>query len=394
MAYDHGKQHRRIRDERGRRAAVTSTDAKDASRPHRRPRLRDVADHAGVSIATASRALSGAPGVSAIMATRVRGVAEELGYVANLHARSLAGGPTSVVGLVVHEIGDPYFSEIASGVIGLAGERGRTVQICHSGRDPQMELLQIRTLITHRVGAILIAGSGYTDPALQVDADRALRSFQDSGGRVAVIGRHFLHADAVLPDNVAGGAAVARHLLSLGHQDIAVAAGSRRLTTVADRLAGIDAALQEVGRSLSELPVFTGSFDREGGRRAAESVLSEHPETTAVIALNDLMAMGILSTLRERGVQVPSDMSVAGFDDVTVASDLAPSLTTVRLPMSQLGRLALEMALKPPSVRPRRKTTSHQLQVRNSTGPRRAVSAALRGVDHGAAVTVERRTDA
>ena len=353
------------------------------TRTSSQPRLADVAAAADVSIATASRSLAGRTGVSPAVAERVRRTADALGYVANVHAQTLAGGATATVGLVVHEIGDPYFSEIASGVIGLAGERGRTVQICHSGRDPQMELLQIRTLITHRVGAILIAGSGYTDPALQVDADRALRGFQDSGGRVAVIGRHFLHADAVLPDNVAGGSAVARHLLSLGHQDIAVAAGSRRLTTVADRLAGVDAALREVGRSLSELPVLTASFDREGGRRAAESVLSEHPGTTAVIALNDLMAMGILSTLRERGVQVPTEISVAGFDDVTVASDLAPSLTTVRLPMSQLGRLALEMALKPPSVRPRRKSTSHQLQVRNSTGPPRAVSSALRP-DHAA----------
>lgn len=333
------------------------------------PRLADVAAAADVSIATASRSLAGRTGVSADVAQRVRQTALALGYVANVHARTLAGGTTATVGLIVHEIGDPYFAEIASGVLGVADQRGRTVHICHSGRDPQTELLQIRTLITHRVDAIVIAGSGYLDPALQVEADRALRSFQVSGGRVAVIGRHHLHADAVLPDNLAGGRAVARHVLSLGHEHIAVAAGSHRLTTVADRLAGIDAALREVGRSLSDLPVVSTSFDRDGGRRAADAVLQDHAGTTAIIALNDVMAMGILSVLRERGLHVPSEMSVAGFDDVTVAADLAPSLTTVRLPMSQMGRLALDMALKPPSVRPRRKATSHELQVRDSTGP-------------------------
>ena len=333
------------------------------------PRLADVAAAADVSLATASRSLAGRTGVSVEVAERVRRTALALGYVANIHARTLAGGATATVGLIVHEIGDPYFSEIASGVISVAEERGRTVQICHSGRDPEVELLQIRTLVMHRVDAIVIAGSGYTDSAVQAEADRALRAFQDSGGRVAVIGRHFLHADAVLPDNRAGGRAAAQHALSLGHRHIAVTAGSLNLTTVEDRLAGIDDALREVGRSLSELPVIHTGFDRDGGRRAAETVLADHPETTAILALNDAMAMGILSTLREHRVPVPQRVSVVGFDDVTVAADLAPSLTTVRLPMSQMGRLALELALKPPSARPRRKATSHSLQVRHSTGP-------------------------
>lgn len=333
------------------------------------PRLADVAAAADVSIATASRSLAGRTGVSAEVAERVRQTALSLGYVANVHARTLAGGATATVGLVVHEIGDPYFSEIASGVIGVAHERGRTVQICHSGRDPQTELLQIRTLITHGVDAVIIAGSGYVERALQAETDRALRAFQDRGGRVALIGRHFLHADAVLPDNLAGGRAVAQHVLGLGHRHIAVAAGAPGLTTVADRLTGIDSALQEHGRSLADVAVVWTSFDRDGGRRAAEEVLRDHPRTTALIALTDVMAMGILSVLRERGRRVPEDVSVTGFDDVTVAADLAPSLTTVRLPMSQMGRLALEMALKPPSVRPRRQTTSHELQVRDSTGP-------------------------
>src|SRR5687768_16556031 len=109
-------------------------------------RLVDVAEQAGVSIATASRALSGANGVSEAVAEQVREVARDLGYVANMHARSLAGGASSSIGLIVHEIGDPYFSEIASGVLGVAAEQGLTVQICHAGRDPENELIQIRAL--------------------------------------------------------------------------------------------------------------------------------------------------------------------------------------------------------------------------------------------------------
>jgi LacI family transcriptional regulator len=338
-------------------------------RPRSALRLADVAERAGVSLATASRALAGRDGVSEQVANRVRQVSRDLGYVANLHARTLAGGSTSTVGLIVHQIDDPYFSEIASGVIRAAAEQDLMVQICHSARDPQQELRQIRNLIAQRVGVLIIAGSGYVDPRLQAESKAELSAFQDAGGRVAVIGRHFLRADAVLPDNQAGGEAIADHVLSLGHRAIAVVAGPERLATVADRLAGVASALERRGLSLAALPVVQTDFTREGGRSATERILREHPQTTAIIALNDAMAIGVLSTLRSHRVSVPAQMSVVGFDDVSVAADLAPSLTTVRLPMAEMGQLALSMALKPRSSRSRRKSTGHQLIVRDSTGP-------------------------
>lgn len=332
-------------------------------------RLIDVASRAGVSLATASRALSGKNGVSPAVAEQVREVAQQLGYVANVHARTLAGGATTSVGLVVHEIGDPYFSEIASGVLRVASGQGLTVQIAHTGRDPEVELIQIRTLVANRVGAIIIAGSGYVDPAAQAHAREELQAFRDRGGRVAVIGRHHLGVDAVLPDNTAGGRSIAEHLLELGHRRIAVVSGSRGLTTIHDRLAGVDAALEEVGLSLSDVPVYEEVFTRTGGRAAAEKLLDEHPDITAVLAMNDDMAIGALSVLRARGIAVPDRVSVTGFDDVTVAQDLAPSLTTVRLPMTHMGEQALSLALKRPSTRPRRQTTRHTLVARDSTGP-------------------------
>jgi LacI family transcriptional regulator len=333
------------------------------------PRLADVAARAGVSIATASRSLAGRDGVSDAVAAHVREVARQLGYVANVHARTLAGGSTSTVGLIVHEIGDPYFSEIASGVIGVAAKRGFTVQICHSGRDPDNELHQIRTLIAHRTDAIIVAGSGYTDPALQAESNQVLLAFQEGGGRVAVIGRHHLTADAVRPDNAAAGRAIAAHLLELGHRRIGVLAGPPILTTVADRLAGIATALEPYGLSLTDLPVVHTDFTRGGGHTGAAELLRDHPDLTAIVALNDAMAIGVLSELRGRGIAVPGRMSVAGVDDVAVAADLAPSLTTVRLPMTEMGEMALQMALKPPSARPRRKNTGHRLIARDSTGP-------------------------
>ncbi|GAA0423854.1 LacI family transcriptional regulator [Actinoplanes capillaceus] len=332
-------------------------------------RLIDVAHRAGVSLATASRALAGREGVSEEVASRVRQVADELGYVANPFARTLAGGASTTVGLIVHQVDDPYFAEIAGGVIGLADERRLLVQICHSGRDPGHELRQIRHLIAQRAGIIIIAGSGYHDPRAEAEAEAVLAGYQRGGGRVAVIGRHALGADAVLPDNEAGGQAVTAHLLDLGHRRIAVAAGAPGLNTVIDRMAGVASALREHGLSPAGLPVVHTDFVREGGRTATERILAEHPSTTAIIALNDAMAMGVLAVLRERGIGVPSRMSVVGFDDVSVAADLAPSLTTVRLPMTDMGRMALELALEPAGARPRRRPTGHRLIVRDSTGP-------------------------
>ena len=175
--------------------------------------LSDVATAAGVSLATASRALNGQTGVGAELAEKVRVVARNLGYVPNVHARQLAGGTTSVIGLIVHEIDDPFFTEIAGGIVRSALAENLMVQVSHSGRDPEQELQEITTLVVQDVDGIIIAGSGYVDPAKEAGAKEVLRAYQQRGGRVAVIGRHHLGVDAVLPDNVAVGALAGQHLV-------------------------------------------------------------------------------------------------------------------------------------------------------------------------------------
>ena len=164
-------------------------------------RLAAVADAAGVSLATASRSLRGLTGVSDEVAARVRKTAEDLGYVVNTHAQTLAGGTTSIAGLIVHQIDDPYFTEIAAGVVHAAEERGLIVQVAHSGRDPQREVKQLHSLVAQRARVIVIAGSGYVDGEQEAEARRLLSTYQRNGGRGAVVGRPQLGVDGVLPDN-------------------------------------------------------------------------------------------------------------------------------------------------------------------------------------------------
>jgi len=334
------------------------------ARAQRPVRLSDVAAAAGVSLATASRALNGQNGVSPALAQTVRGVARTLGYVANLHARTLAGGATSVIGLIVHEIDDPYFTQIAGGVIRSAVTENLLVQVSHSGRDPRQELDQITALVAQGVDAIIIAGSGYNDPRQEARAQEVLATYQERGGRAAVIGRHHLDVDAVLPDNTAAGAAAARHLVDLGHRKVLVAAGSPELTTVADRLAGVRSVFEPVGIRPA---VWYDGFSLQGGARTAGRIDSSTTRPTAVLALSDVVAIGVLQELRRQGQAVPQDVSVVGIDDITVAQSLAPALTTVALPLHEMGRTALEMVQRPRAVAPRRQMAPAQLVVREST---------------------------
>jgi LacI family transcriptional regulator len=326
--------------------------------------LSDVAAAARVSLATASRALNGQAGVGAELAERVREVARNLGYVPNLHARQLAGGTTSVIGLIVHEIDDPFFTEIAGGIVRSALAENLMVQVSHSGRDPEQELQEITTLVVQDVDGIIIAGSGYVDPAKEARAKDVLRAYQQRGGRVSVIGRHHLGVDAVVPDNVKLGALAAQHLVDFDHRNVLVAAGSDQLTTIADRLSGMRSVFAKAG---ARVTVLHDEFTLEGGARVASRIGELTTRPSAILALSDLMAIVVLQELRRQGMRVPDDISVVGIDDIKVSQSLAPALTTVAVPLTEMGEIAFSMLRKPSAARPRRRLVTARLVVRDST---------------------------
>lgn len=336
----------------------------------RTPTIVDVAKRAEVSVATVSRALTGSRPMDAALRERVLVAARELAFQPNPHARALARSRDSSIGVVVHDVSDPYFSGIVRGMLAAREAGEGMLLICDTGRDPERELAYVAHFRALRVQAVILAASGREDRAFAARMADEVLAFEEAGGRVTFIGRHHTAGDAVVPDNVGGGTALARMLVGLGHTRIGVIYGPRHLTTTSDRLAGFRAGLDQAGVELPPERVAGGDFTRGGGAEGVRELLRRDPGLTAVWALNDVMAVGALTALAQDGVKVPGDLTLCGFDDIPLAADTTPGLTTVHVPMAEMGARALRFALRPDT-----NIVTEQLPlevvVRESSGPPR-----------------------
>jgi LacI family transcriptional regulator len=332
--------------------------------------LADVARRAGVSPATVSRVINGGRRVvTDALRARVLEAVRELRFVPNAHARALVGATTPAVGVIVHDVSDPYFAEIMRGIQRVASEAGRLVTICNSYREPERELAYVALLRAQRVGALVLAGGGLDDREFAQEMAGQVAALAAEGGRAAFIGRHHVPGDAVIPDNSGGARALGRALVAMGHREFGVVSGPERLTTTRDRLEGFRSALAEAGIGLPSERVVPGGFTRDGGAEATRRLLERAPRVTAIFALNDPMAVGALAVLRARGLRVPGEVSVAGFDDIPITRDVEPALSTVRVPMTDLGARAMALALAPAGPDLRVEHVPTELVLRRSTAP-------------------------
>jgi len=330
--------------------------------------MTDVARLAGVSIATASRSLSRTRSVDPELRAQVLAAARQLGYSPNPHARALAQALDTTVGVIVHDVSDPYFSEIVRGILQATSDAGQMVLICNTYRDRERELAYMASFRARRTGALILAGSGMEDREFGARMTRQILDFEEAGGRAALIGRHHAPGDAVMADNLGGARILAAHLVALGHRNIGVIVGPPNLTTTHDRLAGFCAGLRDAGIELPEANiVLGGDFTRGAGAEGAAALLDRVRGLTAIFALNDVMAVGALSVLRERRRKVPRDISLCGFDDIPIARDLWPPLTTMRVPMVEMGAQALALARLPRGTEIRAVHLPTRLMVRSST---------------------------
>jgi LacI family transcriptional regulator len=331
--------------------------------------LLDVANEAGVSLATASRAINGSTRkVREDLRERVLAAARKLDYSANAQAQAMARGQTNVIGLLVHDIADPYFSSIASGVMREAEAHGLMVTVGSTLRRPERELDYLATFRGQRAQAVILAGSRVADPSLQKALAKEVAAFQRVGGRVVVISQQRLPVDTVVVENRSGARALAAALVGLGYRGFGVLAGPRALLTARDRLQGFRDGLRKAGVGAPE--VVHGAFTRDGGYDAMRELMDSDTRPECVFAVNDVMAVGAMAACRDLGLEPGSDLALAGFDDISTLRDVHPALTTVRLPLEEAGSSALELVISNDGPHPRIRRIKGEVVLRQSTPAR------------------------
>ncbi|WP_439590784.1 LacI family DNA-binding transcriptional regulator [Microbacterium sp.] len=330
--------------------------------------LHDVAREAGVSLATASRVLNGSTRkVAESYRERVEAAAARLGYSANLSAQATARGTSGIIALLVADIADPYFGQIASGVARGADEAGLIVTIAITERDPDREVRLVRALRGQRPRGLILAASrttGGTTPELQQELD----ALAASGGRIVALGRGIDDVRTVIIDNLAGARALASSLAGLGYRRAVILAAYAGMRTSDDRVAGFTEGFTSGG---GEPPrVYRGGFTRDSGERLMHEALEDGIEPgTLVFGVNDVVAIGALAAIRAAGRSVGHDIALAGFDDIPTGRDVTPALTTVRVPLEAVGHETLRAAVDADwTVDPAALELS--VELRDSTPPR------------------------
>ena len=299
--------------------------------------LKDIADRLRVSPSTVSRALSDTGRVSKETRARVLRVAEELGYVPNALARGLAGASTNIVGCVILELSNPFFAPLVQAIEDVADERGYVAIVSQSKRQVELE-----KRLTDRFRRIKVDGVIMTPLLQSFDHLEALKA---DGMPLISVGRRCERLDYVVVDDRQGAHLVGQHLIRLGHRSIGtLMSGEPYNNAEGDRLAGLHRFLEQAGLPYREEWTFRVGNNRiEGGIVGAESWLSMSEKPSAVFALNDMLALGFIHRVRQRGIKVPGDLAVVGFDDVPFAKFSEVALTTVAYPKYEMGRIAAEM---------------------------------------------------
>jgi LacI family transcriptional regulator len=328
--------------------------------------MNDVARAANVSIATVSHVINGTRFVSAERVERVHAAMRELGYTPDATARSLRVGRTDTIGLVVPDNSNPFFASLARWIEEAGFEAGYTTILANSNERPDREHRYVSTLVSKRVDGLILSPS-------RGDHSTLRRLLDNARIPVVVVDRDAAlpNADVVLYDNEGGSHEATRYLIELGHSSIGCVAGPADASSATDRVTGFRRAIAEAG--LAEQPVVEADFHFSGGRAATAGLLESGAHFTALVAGNDLMAAGAIRELVSRGISVPGDVSVIGFDDAPLAEMISPALTTMRQPLQDMAHAAVSLLLSRVTGgdggSPVRKVLPTSLVVRDSTAP-------------------------
>jgi len=334
--------------------------------------LRDVAKMAKVSVATVSMVLNDNPRISRATHLRVQRLMDRMGYQPNRLAQSLSGRYTQVLAVLLpalrHAFADAYFGELISGICDRAGKLGFKIMIEQAKPEFIREQKHVEIFERRYIDGILCLGTN--------DRNHYLEVFKDGRYPAMIVDNYFSEwkLDHANCDYRSGAEQVMNYLMQLGHRKIALLTAASEISTARDVCEIYQQRLAAAGVELDESWMADGKFTEEGGAEAAHALLTRHPDLTAIFAGNDKMAIGALHLLRRLGIDVPRDISVVGFDDLHHAAFVVPSLTTVHLPLYQVGSLACERLIEKIRGRidPVNEVLSTHLVVRDSTAMARS----------------------
>ncbi len=301
--------------------------------------IKDVAREARVSVSTVSRVVNGSARVAPEKRDAVLGAMQALNYQPNSLARALVNRRSNTVGLMVGELGSPFFAQLMSGVDEVVVAGGRNLMMMSGFNDATREEVALDLLQQRQCDALILHAKGLSDKRLQevaagstpvIFVNRLVPGYEDR---------------SIYLDNVHGAYLATRHLLGRGHRKVAfICSNMRQVADGAERLAGYRRALEEFGVDYDERYVAWAFPNEDGGNEAMSRLLENHQDFTAVMAYNDVMAAGAIGLLLDSGFEVPNDMSVVGFDDVVITKYLRPRLTTIHYPIGEMGRTAARLA--------------------------------------------------
>ena len=329
--------------------------------------LKDVAQHAGVSVKTVSNVVNNYPHVTPAMRERVQSAIDELGYRPNLIARHLRKGRTGIIALAVPELGNPYFAELAGAVIDAAARHDYTVLLDHTGGQREKEILVSQGFRAHVIDGLILS-------PIELEAEDLLGRSDDTP--LVLLGEREYDApyDQIAIDNIAAARTAVRHLTNLGHHRIAFL-GARRESARRPahlRLRGWREELTATGLpSDDSLVAATDGYGRIDGAAAMNAILDRGPQPHAVFAYNDLVALGAIRVLTERGLRVPHDISVVGFDDIEEGRYSPTALTTIAPDKQAIAKLAVQRVVArladTPGLEPQHIQPGYTLTIREST---------------------------
>lgn len=331
---------------------------------------QDVAKLAGVSVTTVSRVINQSEHpVNAETAGRVLDAIERLGYTPSALARALVTRRTGIIGALMGDNADPYFALIAHGIHSEARKLGLIAILCNTLRDPQLEIDFVSTLNRYRVDGIIFAGGSLTDPGHDENLKLAVARYKSNGGSVVSLSEHSLGPPCICIDNRQATFDLTEYFIATGHRRIAYIRGPGNLATTYTREKGFIDALQESGLRAKENYVVDSDFTFEGGLKAINQLLDLPEPPSAVIAANDITALGCVVGAQQRGVQVPEEISIAGMDNIEATRYVNPALTTIDIPMQEMGRLGVQLIqdLIQGKPHPDQITLEHSLKIRGST---------------------------